>query len=163
MKLLKLNSFGRQKFCNQVTSNNNIIWLANHPFLAVVDWIAKGAAQRGRTEGTVLPARRSTPEHDQCMTAKHSTIARWIRLGVDFEEGGNLSTRRKPSKSGWDRLKVNPHTTSRYQPRPTVFPFGEQTLFPSGVNHPLLCKDNGWLQSRVFCSAMYARPHNLQD
>ena len=32
-------------------------------------------------------------------------------LGVNFEEGGNRSARRKPSKSGWDRLKLNPHTT----------------------------------------------------
>ena len=28
-----------------------------------------------------------------------------------FEEGGDRSARRKPSKSGWDRLKLNPHTT----------------------------------------------------
>jgi len=32
-------------------------------------------------------------------------------LGVNFEEGGNLRARRKPSKSCWDRLKLNPHTT----------------------------------------------------
>ena len=84
---------------------------ANHPFSQSVDWIAKGAAQRGRTEGAVLPARRSGPEHDPYMTSEHSTAARWIRLGVNFEEGGNRSARRKPSKSGWDRLKLNPHTT----------------------------------------------------
>ena len=35
----------------------------------------------------------------------------WNKLGVNFEEGGNWSARRKPSKSGWDRLKLNPHTT----------------------------------------------------
>ena len=35
----------------------------------------------------------------------------WNKLGVNFEEGGNRSARRKPSKSGWDRLKLNPHTT----------------------------------------------------
>ena len=34
----------------------------------------------------------------------------WNKLGVNFEEGGNPSARRKPSKSGWDRLKLNPHT-----------------------------------------------------
>ena len=45
------------------------------------------------------------------MTSEHSTTARWIRLGVDFEEGGNRSARGKPSKSGWDRLKLSPHTT----------------------------------------------------
>ena len=44
------------------------------------------------------------------MTSEHSTTARWIRLGVDFEEGGNRSARGKPSKPGWDRLKLNPHT-----------------------------------------------------
>ena len=32
-------------------------------------------------------------------------------MGVDFEEGGNRSAQRKPSKSGWDRLKLSPHTT----------------------------------------------------
>ena len=35
----------------------------------------------------------------------------WNKLGVNFEEGGNRSARRKPSKSGWDWLKLNPHTT----------------------------------------------------
>ena len=73
---------------------------ANHPFSQSVDWIAKGAAQRGRTEGAVLPVRRSAPEHDPYMTSEHSTTARWIRLGVNFEEGGNRSTQGKPSKSG---------------------------------------------------------------
>jgi len=73
---------------------------------------SKGAAQRGRTEGAVLPVRRSAPEHNPYMTSKqHSAIARWIRRGDEFEEGGNRSARRKPSKSGWDRLKLNPHTT----------------------------------------------------
>ena len=37
--------------------------------------------------------------------------AYWIKPGVNFEEGGNRSARRKPSKSGWDRLKLNPHTS----------------------------------------------------
>ena len=35
----------------------------------------------------------------------------WNKLGVNFDEGGNRSARRKPSKLGWDRLKLNPHTT----------------------------------------------------
>ena len=35
----------------------------------------------------------------------------WNKLGVNFEEGGNRSAQRKPSKSGRDRLKLNPHTT----------------------------------------------------
>ena len=48
--------------------------------------ISKGAAQQGWTEGAVLPVRRSTPEHNPYMTLKqHSTTARWIRLGVNFE------------------------------------------------------------------------------
>ena len=52
--------------------------------------ISNGAAQRGRTEGAVLPVRRSAPEHNPYMTSKqHSTTARWIRLGVNFEEEGN--------------------------------------------------------------------------
>ena len=34
-----------------------------------------------------------------------------FRPGVNFKEGGNRSARKKPSKSGWDRLKLNPHTT----------------------------------------------------
>jgi len=32
-------------------------------------------------------------------------------MGVDSEEGENRSARRKPSKSGWDRLKLTQHTT----------------------------------------------------
>ena len=35
----------------------------------------------------------------------------WNKLGVNFDKGGNQSARRKPSKSGWDRPKLNPHTT----------------------------------------------------
>ena len=62
------------------------------PFLAVVDWITKGAAQRGRTEGAMLPARRSAPEHDPCMTSEHSTTDRWIRWESILR--GNRSTRR---------------------------------------------------------------------
>ena len=55
------------------------------PFFAVGDWITKGTAQRGRTEGAVLPGRRSAPEHDPCMTSEHSTTAWWNRPGVYFE------------------------------------------------------------------------------
>ena len=58
--------------------------------------ISKGAAQRGRNEGAVLPARRSAPEHNPYMISKqHSTTTRWIRLRVNFKEGGNQSARRK--------------------------------------------------------------------
>ena len=63
-------------------------WPANHPSSQSVDWIAKGAAQQSPTEGAVLSGRRLVPEHDPYMTSEHSTTARWIRLGVDFEEGG---------------------------------------------------------------------------
>ena len=35
----------------------------------------------------------------------------WNKLGVNCEEGGNQSARGKPSKSGWDRLKLDPHAT----------------------------------------------------
>ena len=51
----------------------------------------KDAARRGQIEGAVQPARCS--EHNQCMTSDHSTTARWIRLGVDLEEGGNRTAR----------------------------------------------------------------------
>ena len=88
-----------------------VSWPANHPLLQSVDWIAKGAGQLSWTEGAVLLARCEAPEHDPYMTSEHSTTARWIRLGVDFEEGGNRSAWRKPLKSGWDRLKLNPHIT----------------------------------------------------
>ena len=38
--------------------------------------ISKGAAKRDRTEGAVLPVRRSAPEHNPYMTSKqHSTTA----------------------------------------------------------------------------------------
>ena len=37
--------------------------------------------------------------------------AYWIKLRVNFAEGGNRIAQRKPSKSGWDRLKLDPHTT----------------------------------------------------
>ena len=32
-------------------------------------------------------------------------------MEINFEEGGNRSAQRKPSKSGSDRLKLSPHTT----------------------------------------------------
>ena len=104
--------FHMRKFSvNYKTTTTKMSWPANHPLSQSVDWIAKGAAQRGRTEGAVLPARRSAPEHDPYMTSEHSTTARWIRLRIDFKEGGNRSARTKPSKSGWDGLKLSPHAT----------------------------------------------------
>ena len=65
----------------------------------------KDAAQRGRIEGPVQLTGRSVPEHDPCMTAEHSTTARWIRLGVDFEEGGNRSEHSTTAR--WIRLGVD--------------------------------------------------------
>ena len=35
----------------------------------------------------------------------------WYNEESIFAEGGNRSAQRKPLKSGWDRLKLNPHTT----------------------------------------------------
>ena len=61
--------------------------------------ISNGAAQRGRTEGAVLPVRRSAPEHNPYMTSKqHSTTARWIRLGVNFATLQVLVQRRSDVK-----------------------------------------------------------------
>ena len=71
----------------------------------------KDAAQRGRIDGAVQPAGCSVPENDPCMTSEHRITAWWVRLGVDFEEGGHRSARRNPLKSGWGRLKLNSHTT----------------------------------------------------
>ena len=65
--------------------------------------------KQGRTESILR--RPWQPLYGPCVTLEHSTTARWIRLGVDFEKRGNRSARRKPSKSGGDRLKLKPHTT----------------------------------------------------
>ena len=103
--------------------------------------ISKGAAQRGRTEGAVLPVRRSAPEHNPYMTSmQYSTRARWIRLGVNFEEGGNRSARRKPSKSGWDRLKLNPHTTFVVEVK-GVIDIHYASLTSHGVQHRVFYLD----------------------
>ena len=117
-----------------------VSWPAYQPLSQSVDWIAKGAAQRSRTEGAVLPARRSAPEHDLYITSEHSTTARWIRLGVDFEEGGNRSARRKPSKSGWDRLKLNPHTTFVVEVE-GVIDVHYAILTSQGVQHRVFYRD----------------------
>ena len=58
----------------------------------------------------MLLVRRSATEHDPYMTSEHSTTARWIRLGVNFEEVGNRSTRRKTLEVRL-RSTENPHTT----------------------------------------------------
>ena len=47
----------------------------------------------------MLPAGRSAPEHDLCMTSEHSTTAWWNRPGVDFEEGGKLEYLEKNPRS----------------------------------------------------------------
>ena len=82
-------------------SNSNIYKVLIGRSRSQRDWVAKGAAQRGRTEGTVQPARRSAPEHDQCLSSVHSTTARWNRLGVDFEKGGKAEF---PEKSPWSKI-----------------------------------------------------------
>ena len=118
---------------------------ANHPFSQSVDWIAKGAAQRGQTKGAVLPVRCLAPEHDPYMTSEHSTTARWNRLGVNFEEGGNHSAWRKPSKSGWDWLKLNPHSRGwTHDWRPL-----RQPDFPRSTAQGILSTSHG-VQHRVF-------------
>ena len=70
----------------------------------------QGCSSTG-SEEAVKSGKRSAPEHYPCMTSEHSTTARWIRLGIDFEKGGNQSAQRKPLKSAWHWLKLNPHTT----------------------------------------------------
>ena len=110
---------------------------ANHPFSQSVDWNAKGAAQRGRTEWAVLPARRSAPEHNPCMTSEYRTAAKWIRLGINFEEGGNRSTRRKPGL----RLKLNPHTTFVVEVE-GVIDIHNTSLTSHGVQHRVFYLDD---------------------
>ena len=66
--------------------------------------ISNGAAQRGRTEGAVLPVRRSAPEHNPYMTSKqHSTTARWVRLGVNFEHHNGVVFQVKYCGLLWQR------------------------------------------------------------
>ena len=69
------------------------------------------------------------------MNSEHSTTARWIRLGVNFEEGGNRSTRRKSLKSGSDRLKLNPHTTFVVVEVEGVIDVQYASLTSQGVQH----------------------------
>ena len=45
--------------------------------------ISKGAAQRGRTEGAVLPVRRSAPEHNPYIRPRSSTAPQ--PDGLDWE------------------------------------------------------------------------------
>ena len=100
--------------------NNNIsiIYsdLLNALHLAVGDWMTKGAAQRGRTEGAVLPARRPAPEHDPCMTSEHSTTAWWNRPGVDFEERGKPEY---PEKNPRSRIEID-WNSAHIRPEPEL-------------------------------------------
>ena len=124
---------------------------ANHPFSQSVDWIAKSAAQRGRTEGAVLPVRRSAAEHDPYVTSEYSTTARWIRLGVNVEvmlrSTETRSTYSICSRGGrrdwcplpqpdylWSTTQGIYGHPSRYQPRPTGLNFGDrlEPVFPFG-------------------------------
>ena len=56
------------------------------------------------------------------------------------EEGGNRSARRKPSKSGWDRLKLNPHTTLVVEVE-GVNDVRYASLTSQGVQHRVLYRD----------------------
>ena len=87
------------------------IWPANRPFSQSEPELRRTQFNEVGSKElcSQLGARSVNTTH--VLTSEHSTTARWVRLGVDFEEGGNRSARRKPSKSGWDRLKLNPHTT----------------------------------------------------
>ena len=64
----------------------------------------------------------------------------WNKLGVNFEEGGNRSARRKPSKSGWDRLKLNPYTTFVVEVE-GVFDVHCASLTSQGVQHRVFYLD----------------------
>ena len=57
-----------------------------------------------------------------------------------FEEGGNRSARRKPSKSGSDRLKLNPHTTFAVEVE-GVIDVRYASLTSQGVRHRVLYLD----------------------
>ena len=57
-----------------------------------------------------------------------------------FEEGGNRSARRKPSKSGSDRLKLNPYTTFEVEVE-GVIDVRYASLTSQGVQHRVLYLD----------------------
>ena len=59
----------------------------------------------------------------------------WNKLGVNFEEGGNQSALGKPLKSGWDRLKLNPHTTFVVVEVEGVIDVQYASLTSQGVQH----------------------------
>ena len=55
---------------------------------------------------------QEAPPTQKWFSGRSCIRSNWnYKLGVNFEEGGNRSARRKPSKSGRDRLKLNAHTT----------------------------------------------------
>ena len=58
-----------------------------------------------------------------------------------FEEGGNRRARRKPSKSGWDRLILNPHTTFALIEVEGVIDVRYVSLTSQGVQHRVLYLD----------------------
>ena len=64
----------------------------------------------------------------------------WNKLGVNFGEGGNRSAKREPSKSGWDRLKLNPHTTSVVEVE-GVIDVHYASLTSQGVQHRVFYRD----------------------
>ena len=63
-----------------------------------------------KTEWRLMIFTQEAPLTQRWFSGRSCIRSNW-NLRVNFEEGGNRSARRKPSKSGWDRLKLNPHTT----------------------------------------------------
>ena len=57
-----------------------------------------------------------------------------------FEEGGNRSARSKPSKSGWDQLKLSPHATFVVEVE-GVIDVRYASLTSQGVQHRVLYLD----------------------
>ena len=93
------------QFAAEARNSNNSALLITLTF-SPEGWIAKGAAQTGSAE-CIWKAPQAAAKLS-CMIPEHSTQARCFWLGVDFGEGGKPEYPEK--KSGWDRLKLSPHT-----------------------------------------------------
>jgi len=93
------------QFAAEARNSNNIVLLITLT-CSPEGWIAKGEAQTGSTE-CIWKAPQAAAKRS-CMIPEHSTQARCFWLGVDFGEGGKPEYPEK--KSGWDRLKLSPHT-----------------------------------------------------
>ena len=99
-----------------LTTNNNLC-PENYNMLSTLlfDSIRFDSIQRGRSMNEWMNEwmifTQEAPLTRKWFSGRSCIRSNWNKLGVNFEEGGNRSARRKPSKSGWDRLKLNPHTT----------------------------------------------------